>query len=88
MPAPRWISLGVSALPLVAALVVWGVANFTWDLTPGFHPSQDAAVGLTLVGPGATLAALAARQWFPRLLGLVIVSALCAVALVARALAG
>jgi hypothetical protein len=44
------------------------------------------ALTLALAGPAAGLGALVARAWFPRLLGLVAVTSVCALILAGRAL--
>jgi len=42
-------------------------------------------LGLTLGGPAAALAVVAARTWWPRLTGLIAVAALASLVLTARA---
>jgi hypothetical protein len=45
-----------------------------------------AGLTLALGGPAAAVGALAARAWFPRLIGPVLVTALCGLLLAGRAL--
>jgi hypothetical protein len=46
------------------------------------------ALALLAAGPAGALAGLAAQTWFPRLVGLVAITALAALGLVGRALLG
>jgi hypothetical protein len=76
----------VAALPLAVALGVWGAASLLGRMELAEPDARLAAWALALTGPGAALGALVARAWFPRLLGLVSVAALCCLVLVGRAL--
>jgi hypothetical protein len=49
---------------------------------------RPVSLALLATGPLAAIGALAARAWFPRLFGLVVVSSLAALLLVGRALLG
>jgi len=78
----------VAVLPLVVAVGAWGAATASGRLDLASNDLRDASIALALLGPAAALGALAARAWFPRLVGLVSVTALCAMVLVGRALIG
>ncbi len=82
------LALAVAALPTVLAGVVYLFATFTGQLDLPLAQLRPVLVALALCGPAALLAGLLARAWFPRLLGLVAVSALCGLILVGRALLG
>jgi hypothetical protein len=85
----RFRDFAILALPAVAALGIWVVAMLQQRLE--VLPLQElrpVAAALLATGPVAALAAVAARVWFPRLLGLVTVTSLTALVLVARALLG
>jgi hypothetical protein len=84
----RLISLALAVVPLLAAAGVWGVAAVAGTSSASSTQAQQVSVGLALAGPGAALAALAARAWFPRLVGLVVVTAVCALVLIGRSLIG
>ena len=73
-------------VPLVASLGAWGLAEANQALTVnGGTWSRLVALGLTLGGPAAALAVVAARAWWPRLTGLIAVGALASLVLTARA---
>lgn len=74
------------ALPLLAALGVWSYASLSGRLDLAEAELGLASVALALAGPAGALGALAVRAWFPRLLGPVSVTSLCAVILIGRAL--
>jgi hypothetical protein len=78
----------VLVLPVLAAVAVWAVAatQRRLDLPPA--KLRPVAAALLATGPAAALAGMVARLWFPRLLGLVTITSLIGVALVARALLG
>jgi hypothetical protein len=78
----------VAALPLAAATALWAAASLSGRLDLPDSPARLAALSLALTGPGAAVGALAARAWFPRLAGPVIVTALCSMLLTGRALFG
>jgi hypothetical protein len=83
---PQAMSMLGAAIPLLAAGGVWLAGYVTGAFDRPAGDAERLSIGLVLSGPAAALAALAARAWFPRLVGLVIVSALCALVLVGRAL--
>jgi hypothetical protein len=76
----------VAAVPLVLASGVWAIASVAGGLELADPEARLAAVSLALAGPGAALGALLARAFFPRLLGLVAIAALCSLVLLGRAL--
>lgn len=78
----------VLALPALAAVGVWLVALNQHRLDLPTEQLRPAASALLATGPAAALAGIVARVWFPRLLGLVTVTSLVGVVLVARALLG
>lgn len=84
----RLASMGVAYLPLVAASAAWAAATMLGGLDLASPELRDASIALALIGPVAALAGLAARAWFPRLVGLVSITSLCALVLVGRALIG
>jgi hypothetical protein len=78
----------VASLPLVAATVLWAAATVTGRMDLPDSSARLAGLSLALTGPAAVVAALAARAWFPRLVGPVLLTALCALLLTGRALFG
>jgi hypothetical protein len=76
----------VAVVPLLLATVVWAYATVSGNLDLPDDRARLVGLTLALVGPGAALAALVARAWFPRLLGLVTVTSVCALILAGRAL--
>lgn len=86
LPGGRLASIALAALPLVAAGAIWGAGQVVDAFPISEARAEQLSVGLTLAGPAASLAAVAARAWFPRLTGLVIVTAACALILVGRSL--
>ncbi len=76
----------LAAVPLAAATALWAAATLAGRLDLPESSARLAALSLALIGPAAAVAALVARAWFPRLMGLVLVTALCALLLTGRAL--
>jgi len=73
-------------VPLAASLVAWGLAEANQAVAGGDATwSRLVALGLTLGGPAAALAVMAARAWWPRLTGLIAVGAVASLVLTARA---
>jgi len=73
-------------VPLGASLVAWGLAEANQAMIAGDGTwSRLVALGLTLGGPAAALAVVAARAWWPKLTGLIAVGALASLVLTARA---
>jgi hypothetical protein len=78
-----------AAVPLIGAIAVWAAAAVIGRLDPLSDAElRPISLALLATGPVAALGALAARAWFPRLFGLVLVSSLAALVLVGRALLG
>ena len=73
-------------VPLAASLVAWAFAEANQSAIAGDATwSRLVALALTLGGPAAALGVVAARAWWPRLTGLITVSALASLVLTARA---
>jgi len=73
-------------VPLGASLVAWAFTEANQMLVvEGSTWSRLVALGLTLGGPAAALAVVAARAWWPRLTGLITVGAVASLLLTARA---
>lgn len=76
-------------LPLVAAGVAWTVG-----IASGGMPEAASDVGrltalaLVLAGPATSIAAIMARAWWPRIIGVVVAGGLAASVLIGRALLG
>jgi hypothetical protein len=86
---PRVPSVGFVLLPLLATLAVWGVARVLERLPdPASDAGQQTALALVLAGPATSIAAIMARAWWPRLVGVVVTSGLAAIVFVGRALFG
>ncbi|MDQ2853476.1 MAG: hypothetical protein M3R32_01305 [Chloroflexota bacterium] len=90
---PAWLGMPGAAslaaalpilLPLIGAVVAW--VAITASGRPAL-PTGEARLllaGLALVGPVGAVAGLIARTWYPRLGGLVVASALAALAMLTR----
>lgn len=86
---PRVPSVGFVLLPIVATLAIWGAALVLERLPePRTEAGQLTALALVLAGPATSVAAIMARAWWPRLVGVVVTSGLAAVVFVGRALFG
>ena len=70
--------------PAAATAIVTGVSELAALLSDGTW-ARLVALGLTLGGPAAALAVVAARAWWPRLTSLIAVGALASLLLTARA---
>jgi hypothetical protein len=79
-------SLAMVAVPLLAAGGLWLAGSLTGHLELAVPQGRLAALAVGLGGPGATLGGLVARTWFPRLLGVVLVTSLLALSLAGWAL--
>jgi hypothetical protein len=88
IPADQLVTYGIAITPVVAAAGLWLLAALSGRLDLPIEQLRPVALALLAVGPAGALAALAARTWFPRLVGLVAVTALAAMGLVGRALLG
>jgi hypothetical protein len=84
----RLAPFAAAALPLVAGLGLWAAAVVLGRLDMPDTQLRPVSLALAASGPLAALGALAAHTWYPRLLGLVVVSALAGITLVGRALLG
>jgi hypothetical protein len=85
---PRPSSILV-VLPLLGAGAAWAVGLVTGRMPP---PETDiarlTALGLVLAGPAASVGAIMALAWWPRLVGVVVAGGLVASVLVGRVLLG
>ena len=88
IPQERLIAYGIAVTPAIAAGLVWAAAAIGGRLELPTEQLRPLAVALLATGPAGALAGLIAQTWFPRLLGLVAVTSLAALALIWRALLG
>jgi hypothetical protein len=72
-------------VPLAASVVAWALTEANQVATSDATWSRLMALGLTMGGPAAALAVVAARAWWPRLTGLIAVGAVASLVLTARA---
>jgi hypothetical protein len=86
--AARALPFLAAVVPLFGAVAIWSAAAVIGRLDLGDAELRPVSLALLATGPLAALGALAARAWFPRLFGLVVVSSLAALLLVGRALLG
>jgi hypothetical protein len=86
IPTVRLVAYGASILPAVAAGIIWAVASLTGRLDLPVEQLRPIAVALLATGPAGAVVGLMARTWYPRLLGLMTITSLLALGLVARAL--
>jgi hypothetical protein len=86
IPTARLLAYGVAVTPAVAAGGVWLAAALTGRLEMPVEQLRPVALALLAAGPAGALAGLAAQTWFPRLVGLVAITALAGLGLVGRAL--
>jgi hypothetical protein len=77
-------ALGVLLLPLIATALVAAVVLVARP-AEGVAP-RNVAFAMVLIGPAATLAAVGARIWWPRLVPLVVAASFFALLMVGRAL--
>ena len=82
------LAFGLALTPVIGAGLIWMIAFVRGDLSLSIEELRPIALALLAVGPAGALAALAARAWYPRLQGLVTVTALTALVLVGRVLLG
>jgi hypothetical protein len=76
-------------LPLVGAGAALGVGISLGRMpSPGTDLWRLTALALVLAGPAATIGAIMARVWWPRLVGVVVAGGLAAAVFVGRALVG
>jgi hypothetical protein len=88
IPTERLLAYGVAVTPALAAGAVWLTAAITGRLEMPVEQLRPVALALLAAGPAGALAGLAAQAWFPRLVGLVAITALAALGLVGRAILG
>jgi hypothetical protein len=86
LSAQQLVPFAAAAAPLVGALVVWVAAALSGRLELPEAQLRAISLALLATGPLAALAALLARTWYPRLLGLVVLSSLAVLVLVGRGL--
>jgi hypothetical protein len=72
------------ALPLVGAGIAWIAVTVTGRPVLPADEARLLLAAIVLAGPVGALGAFIARTWFPRLGGLVTVSSIAALALLAR----
>jgi len=72
------------AFPLVAAGIAWIAITVTARPVLPADEGRLLLLGLALVGPVGALGGFIARTWYPRLGGLVSVSAIAALAMLTR----
>jgi hypothetical protein len=83
-PRPSWL---LPVVPLVAAGVAWGAAVYLGSVpVPGSPTARLTALALVLAGPGTTVAAIMARAWWPRLVGVVVAGGLASAIFIGRSL--
>ena len=82
------LAFGLALTPVIGAGLIWLIAYLRGDLSLSIEELRPIALALLAVGPAGALAALAARAWYPRLQGLVTITALTALVLVGRVLLG
>lgn len=88
MERPR-ATIAFILLPLVGAGAAWGVGLASGRMPePGSDPGRLTALALVLAGPATSIAAIMARAWWPRIIGVVVAGGLAASAFIGRALLG
>lgn len=85
-PAGRLGGIGLIALPLVLVVAGWFTAEWLGTLPEGLVGLRSVALAVLLAGPVTALGAIIARAAAPRLVGLVVMSAMVAIFITARAL--
>lgn len=95
---PRWRRLRVGRprpnealvlLPLIGAGAAWATGEYLGRMPdPASEVGRLTALALVLIGPAATVGAIMARIWWPRLVGVVVTGALAAAVFVGRSLLG
>jgi len=81
------VAWGWALVPLLASGVAWLVTAPATASVAGTSP-RILALALSLGGPAAAVGVLATRAWWPRMTGLVAITAVGALMMVARAAAG
>ena len=82
-------STALVLLPLAGAGAAWGLGLLLDRMPdPGSDVGRLTALALVLAGPAATVGAIMARVWWPRLVGVVVAGGLAAAVFVGRSLIG
>ena len=82
-------SAALVLLPLVGAGAAWGIGLMLDSMPdPGSEVGRLTALALVLAGPAATVGAIMARVWWPRLVGVVVAGGLAAAVFIGRSLVG
>ena len=82
-------STALVLLPLIGAGAAWGIGLMLDRMPdPGTEVGRLTALALVLAGPAATVGAIMARLWWPRLVGVVVAGGLAAAVFVGRSLIG
>jgi hypothetical protein len=84
----QWLAFGLALTPVIGAGAIWLIASTRGELAMSVEELRPIALALLAIGPVGALAALAARAWYPRLQGLVTLTALTGLVLVGRVLLG
>lgn len=85
VPGPASVAAALPvALPLIGAAIAWMAITLTGRPVLPSGETRLLLLGLILVGPLGAVGALLARTWYPRLSGLVIASAIAALAMLTR----
>ncbi|HEX6475387.1 MAG TPA: hypothetical protein VF114_09930 [Candidatus Limnocylindria bacterium] len=84
----QWLAFGLALTPVIGAGAIWLIASSRGELALSVEELRPIALALLAIGPVGALAALAARAWYPRLQGLVTLTALTGLVLVGRVLLG
>ncbi|MEO8510155.1 MAG: hypothetical protein ABI534_02825 [Chloroflexota bacterium] len=85
-PAGRLRGIGLIALPLALVVIGWFSADRIGTLPDNLVGLRSVALTVLLAGPITALGAIIARAAAPRLVGLVVMSAMVAIVITARAL--
>lgn len=87
--AGRIPSVAFVLLPLAVTLGLWGAALGMGRLPPADSDTgRLTALALAFAGPATSVAAIMARAWWPRLVGVVVTSGLAAAVFIGRAVFG
>jgi hypothetical protein len=79
----------IALVPLAGAVAVWGIGTAIGAMPdPQTDTGRLTALALLLAGPGTAVGTIVARTWWPRIIGVVIVSGLATSILIGRALIG
>ena len=69
------LAFGLALTPVIGAGVIWLIAYIRGDLGLSVEELRPIALALLAVGPAGALGCPVARAWYPRLQGLVTVTA-------------